>query len=200
MQRTALMLLEYSVFEYVIISPKNLPNISEQYLEFFSAKLTQEKPLRMRFKEEIIKIISQCEDKKLDFYKYYIHNIQIEGKGYNVIILNLFNFGKSFGYPAIQTSFKNPFLKEEIDLFTKLAGDMSFAINYSLVEIEKAKIKKELREKARFYYTLIQNLPSFVYRSRNDKSWTMEYLSSFMKSPVTCPKKLLGINTFLLTF
>lgn len=193
LQRTALMLLEYSVFEYVIIFPKNLPNISEQYLEFFSAKLTQEKPLRMRLKEEITKIISQCEDKKLDFDKYYIHNIQIEGKEYNVIILNLFNFGKSFGYLAIQTIFESHFLKEEIDLFTELAGDVSFAINFSLVEIEKAKIEKELHKKARFYYTLMQNLPGFVYRCRNDRYWTMEYLSEqFYEITGYLPEEVIG--------
>lgn len=38
-------------------------------------------------------------------------------------------------------------------------------------------IKGELKERERTLSTLIANLPGFVYRCRNDRNWTMEYIS-----------------------
>jgi PAS domain S-box-containing protein len=38
--------------------------------------------------------------------------------------------------------------------------------------------EKELRERERFLSTLISNLPGFAYRCRNDRDWTMEYISN----------------------
>ncbi|MGC8892988.1 MAG: PAS domain S-box protein [Candidatus Saccharicenans sp.] len=37
--------------------------------------------------------------------------------------------------------------------------------------------REELREKNRFLETLIQNLPGMVYRCKNDRNWTMEYIA-----------------------
>jgi PAS domain S-box-containing protein len=42
---------------------------------------------------------------------------------------------------------------------------------------ERRKAGKEMREHERFLTTLISNLPGFVYRCRNDRDWTMEYIS-----------------------
>ncbi|MBP1927610.1 PAS domain S-box-containing protein [Methanolinea mesophila] len=37
--------------------------------------------------------------------------------------------------------------------------------------------ENELRERERFLSTLISNLPGFAYRCRNDRDWTMEFIS-----------------------
>jgi PAS domain S-box-containing protein len=38
-------------------------------------------------------------------------------------------------------------------------------------------MEKEMEERGRFLSTLVANLPGFVYRCRNDRNWTMEYIS-----------------------
>ncbi len=43
---------------------------------------------------------------------------------------------------------------------------------------EPVRAREALRESERMYATLVDNLPGFVYRCRNDPSWTMEFLSS----------------------
>lgn len=38
--------------------------------------------------------------------------------------------------------------------------------------------EEEISERERIYSTLLSNLPGFVYRCRNDRNWTMEFLST----------------------
>lgn len=74
-----------------------------------------------------------------------------------------------------------------------MANDIAFALNFSLFELEKLKIETVWREKERFYFTLMQNLPGFVYRCRNDRYWTMEYLSDqFYKITGYKPEEVIG--------
>jgi len=42
---------------------------------------------------------------------------------------------------------------------------------------ERKLAETELRERERFLSTLISNLPGFAYRCRNDRDWTMEFIS-----------------------
>lgn len=45
-------------------------------------------------------------------------------------------------------------------------------------EFERITYEKTLQEQAALYRALVENLPGFVYRCKNDKDWTMEFLSS----------------------
>jgi PAS domain S-box-containing protein len=40
------------------------------------------------------------------------------------------------------------------------------------------KAEEEIKERERVYATLLINLPGFVYRCRNDRNWTMEFISN----------------------
>jgi|GEM_PF-449332 len=44
-------------------------------------------------------------------------------------------------------------------------------------EIQRIQFEKSLEEQAKLYRALVENLPGFVYRCKNDMNWTMEFLS-----------------------
>ena len=50
-------------------------------------------------------------------------------------------------------------------------------LNQAAVAIKRLLAEKSLRESERMFATLVGNLPGFVYRCRNDRNWTMEYIS-----------------------
>lgn len=47
-----------------------------------------------------------------------------------------------------------------------------------VAEIERVTYEKILKDQALLYKALVDNLPGFVYRCKNDRDWTMEFLSS----------------------
>ncbi|MCQ8894277.1 MAG: PAS domain S-box protein [Methanolinea sp.] len=56
-------------------------------------------------------------------------------------------------------------------------GEVAGAIE-SIRDVSEWKdVEEELEERGRFLSTLIANLPGFAYRCRNDRNWTMEYIS-----------------------
>lgn len=62
-------------------------------------------------------------------------------------------------------------------------GNISFVIEHlrditlqMLMEEDLKKTRNDYIEKSRFLETLVNNLPGMVYRCRNDKDWTMEYI------------------------
>ncbi|MGD2066977.1 MAG: PAS domain S-box protein, partial [Candidatus Bathyarchaeota archaeon] len=69
------------------------------------------------------------------------------------------------------------FDEEELRLLDELAMDISFAIEFAEKEVQQKKTKKALKENQRSMSTLLSNLPGMAYRCRNDRYWTMEYLS-----------------------
>lgn len=61
------------------------------------------------------------------------------------------------------------------------------------------KAEEEIKERARVYSTLLSNLPGFVYRCRNDRNWTMEFISSGCEE-ITGYKPEEFINNNLIAF
>ena len=57
-------------------------------------------------------------------------------------------------------------------------GEMLFYANTSYDITQRKDAEKSLRERERVYGTLIDNLPGFVYRCRNDRDWTMQFVST----------------------
>ncbi|MBN2445468.1 MAG: PAS domain S-box protein, partial [Phycisphaerae bacterium] len=64
---------------------------------------------------------------------------------------------------------------------------------------ERRQAEEAVRESHRMLTTLVDNLPGFVYRCRNDRDWTMEYLSGrFQETTGYAPEDL--INNRRLSF
>ncbi len=71
----------------------------------------------------------------------------------------------------------NYFDSPEINLLDEVSKDISFALEAIENDEMRRKAEAKLQENLRFLQTLINNLPGFIYRCRNDRSWTMEYLT-----------------------
>ncbi len=102
---------------------------------------------------------------------------EFQGKKFFGIIVPISHQKEIFGYLIIFSQWREHFIEEEIELLIELTDDVALSLYTIKTEREKEKIEKEIREKERFYFTLISNLPGFVYRCRNDRYWTMQYLS-----------------------
>ncbi|MGC8748584.1 MAG: PAS domain S-box protein [Candidatus Kapaibacteriota bacterium] len=112
---------------------------------------------------------------------------------FQTIIIQLAYQGTFFGYLIVISSAPEIFDTEEISFLKEFADDTSLALFSIKAEREKSEIEKKLHEKERFYYTLVSNLPGFVYRCRNDRYWTMEYLSeNFYKITGYKPEEIVG--------
>lgn len=83
--------------------------------------------------------------------------------------------------------------EEEISLLREFIENIISIFALRQIIAEKEQIEKKSRELERFYYTLLSNLPGFVYRCRNDRYWTMEYLSeNFHKITGYKPEEIIG--------
>lgn len=116
-----------------------------------------------------------------------------DGVKYFGIILPIAHRKENFGYLLIFSKWSEQFSTEEINLLRELADDILLSLYTIKTEREKEQIEKEIREKERFYFTLLSNLPGFVYRCKKDRYWTMEYLSdNFYKITGYKPEEVIG--------
>ncbi|GAB4290247.1 MAG: hypothetical protein Kow0098_08710 [Ignavibacteriaceae bacterium] len=81
------------------------------------------------------------------------------------------------GVLSIYASEVDFFKEDEINLIREIASDISFALSAIEVEEIRKANEKLIRENERKLRTLMHNLPGMVYRCRNDKHWTMEFIS-----------------------
>ena len=64
-------------------------------------------------------------------------------------------------------------------LLAKVLSQQGLAVLHQRREIESRKrTEQELQERQRMLTTLMDNLPGMAYRCRNDKNWTMEFVSN----------------------
>jgi diguanylate cyclase (GGDEF)-like protein/PAS domain S-box-containing protein len=89
----------------------------------------------------------------------------------------LYKAGRVVGTITLYAAETRAFDPAETDLLDDLAGDVSHAMQ----SLEEAALRRRaegaLRESQRMFATLVSNLPGMVYRCRNDKNWTMEFVS-----------------------
>ncbi len=109
--------------------------------------------------------------------KVIVFTEEFEARKFFGIIVPISHQNEIFGYLLIFSQWQEHFIDEEIELLKELSDDIGLSLYTIKTEAEKEKIEKEIREKERFYYTLLSNLPGFVYRCRHDRYWTMQYLS-----------------------
>ena len=158
-------------------------------LEFQPTEPSLKLFLEEKGKEHLISFDQYSETKKkiTQFYEIF------GGEKYFGIIIPISYRKENFGYLLIFSKWVEQFSNEEIDLLQELADDISLALYTIKTESEKERIEKEVREKERFYYTLLSNLPGFVYRCKNDRYWTMEYLSdNFYNITGYKPEEVIG--------
>jgi PAS domain S-box-containing protein len=82
-----------------------------------------------------------------------------------------------YGIIAVSVPIEYADLNEEQELFKEVADDLGFALHkIELNQIQK-ETELEILENERQMSSIISNLPGFVYRCKNDKDWTMLYIS-----------------------
>ncbi|MCR4416617.1 MAG: PAS domain S-box protein [Ignavibacteria bacterium] len=89
----------------------------------------------------------------------------------------LFSKGSMIGTINFYSAEKNYFDSAEIALFDEISKDLSYALDSIENERRRREFEFKLQENVRFLSTLIKNLPGFIFRCRNDRDWTMEYLT-----------------------
>ncbi len=139
--------------------------------------------------EELIKIYAKLPQFER---KVEIHEGIYENEKFIIISIPIFYKKLNFGHLVVSsTQFQVD--EEEIAFLQEFADDLALALYSIFSEQEKEKLEDTVRERERFYYTLLSNLPGFVYRCRNDRYWTMEYLSdNFYKITGYRPEEVIG--------
>lgn len=108
-------------------------------------------------------------------------------------LFTLIYLDKYYGCIVIYSKGQEQQNEEEIQLLCELADDISLILYILEVEKEMQEAEAKTREEERFYRRLLNTLPGFVYRCRNDRFWTMEYLSdNFQKVTGYQPEEIIG--------
>jgi diguanylate cyclase (GGDEF)-like protein/PAS domain S-box-containing protein len=69
------------------------------------------------------------------------------------------------------------FEQELVALLERMAEEISFALDRLESESRRSQAEEALRQQERQIETLMGNLPGMAYRCRNDRDWTMEFVS-----------------------
>ncbi len=127
---------------------------------------------------------------KLYASKYLLWEEKIDKIQLYGILVPLVRSGNRYGYFAVYS--RQP-VENEKKILLELAGDVSLALYTLEVETKKQELESKMHEQEHFFYRLFETLPGFVYRCRNDRFWTMEYLSdNFEKITGYKPEEVIG--------
>ena len=106
-----------------------------------------------------------------------IRSLAYQKKLYASASFPLFVRGQVFGSLNFYASEKDFFDTMEVDLLHEVSKDISYAIESIENEQKRMEAETKLKENIRFLSTLIKNLPGFIYRCKNDRDWTIEYIT-----------------------
>lgn len=118
-----------------------------------------------------------CEDVRTDPLFEPCREEMLKRDFRSLIALPLIEGKENIGALSIFSAETGEFDREEIQLLEELAGDVAFGIKSLKIRAEREKMEKELETSRRTLSTLISNLPGMVYRCRNDREWTMDFVS-----------------------
>ncbi len=155
---------------YTIFKTSNFENekqLSKIKQEAYTTKLIEE------FNQKIHSI----DFKKLKKDKFVEWCIQIDDDTIQGIISPIGIQNKIIGLFGAFSIQPVKFTQDEKNLLIELFSDLSVVFNTIQTEQRKRQADQELERLRRFFVTLMNNLPGFIYRCKNDPNWTMEYLS-----------------------
>lgn len=140
----------------------------------FEDPLFKDYPALTSVKEKKFKIVNDWHSSSIsETFKELTKKFGIASSAHFVLTSK----GSPIGSINFYSSEKNYFDSAEIALFDEISKDLSYAINSIENERKRREFEYKLQENVRFLSTLIKNLPGFIYRCRNDRNWTMEYLT-----------------------
>ena len=92
---------------------------------------------------------------------------------------------------AVEPDFFEPDL---VALLERMAEEISFALDSLESESRRTEAEEALRKQERQIETLLGNLPGMAYRCRNDRDWTMEFVSEGCRELTGYPVEELLFN------
>jgi PAS domain S-box-containing protein len=198
-ERTCQILAETQGYEYVSIFTNETTPFGKRI--FYRSQLPIEFQIPESEENKIYIFLKESSNRKLLQYASLPRTQKIvtqfkttfDEKDYFGIILPIRHKEITFGYLLVFSSAEEKFDEEETNFLIELSDELTMALYSIHINAEKEKIEREVREKERLYYTLLSNLPGFVYRCKNDRYWTMEYLSdNFYKITGYKPEEVIG--------
>jgi len=120
---------------------------------------------------EIARSISECPDENLCREEAAKRGCEA------CIALPLMSERGRVGVVCIYTEDADAFDADEVDLLSELADDVAFGVAGVRAHVGRRKAEEALDESEQRLLRLMSNLPGMAYRCRNDRDWTMEFVS-----------------------
>ena len=95
----------------------------------------------------------------------------------SLIVLPLVTAKRAYGTLTVCAAEPDAFDTEEVKLLEQLGGNVTYALTTLRSRAQHGQAEENLRESQRALATLMSNLPGMAYRCRNDRDWTMEFVS-----------------------
>lgn len=118
--------------------------------------------------------------------RFYQWDEELDGTIFSGRLFPFTRSDKYYGCLVVYSKEQEQQNEEETQLLCEVADDMS-ALLYIL------EMEEKIHEEEQFYRGLLNTLPGFIYRCKNDRFWTMEYLSGdFQKITGYQPEEVIG--------
>jgi len=157
----------YSIGDAVITTDKQS---KIQNMNKVAEKLTgwKEKDAKGKALEKIFKIVNEVSKKEVqNSVKKVLKSGRIVGLANHTLLIN--KTGKEIPIADSSAPIKND------------SGEILGVVLVFRDQTKECEQQHKLEERERKFSTLVSNLPGFIYRCRNDKHWTMEFISEGCK-------------------